>query len=251
MPNFSARGIGSGASGFNNTDPTSANNAVLLPLGWVVETRHGRAYRWCKVSSTADLVAGNWIQSSAIVPNHVGSGVSTNAAAIGDTKLTVTPGNTGGAANLYAEGYVVVDTSTGLGYTYGITGHAAITASTAFTLNLSPDDPIQVAFGASTKLNLYANPYQNVIQGPATTKTGTCVGVATYIITASQNGWLQTWGPCGVLQSDTTAVGLSMGVPSGTAGATVAFAAATTTYLGEAMQTNVSGHINAVFLRIG
>ena len=248
MPNFTARVLGSGASGFNNTDPTAVNTAILLPLGTVVETRHGRAYRWC-LAGAVDLVAGNTIQSSAIQANHLAN--TPPVVAVGATSFSYTPGNTAGAANLYAEGYLQVDTTPGNGYTYSIAGHAAITASTAFTLNLSPDDPIQIALTASARVGLVANPYKNVIQFPATTPTGTLVGVATYIITTAQNGWLQTWGPCSVLQSDSTAVGLALGAPSGTVGAAVAFAAATTEYLGNAMQAVVSGKNNFVFLKLG
>lgn len=251
MPNFSQPTLGTGAFGFNNTDPTSTTNAILLPLSFRVWTKDGRIMRWCKAGAS-DLVAGNTIQSSAIIANHLAN--TPPAVAIGATSFTYTPGNTAGAQNLYAEGFLQVDTAgSGApnGYTYGISSHPAIVASTPFTLTLNADDPIQVALATSSRVGLVANPYQNVVQFPATTATGSLVGVATYIISANFNGWLQTWGPCSVLQSDTTAVGLSMGTPSGTAGATVAFAAATTNYLGIAMQTNVSGKNNFVNLRIG
>lgn len=248
MPNFAQRSIGVGAPGFNNTDPTNANTGILLPLGTIAECKDGRMFRWCKAGSAADLVAGNAIQSSAIQANHLAR--TSPVVAVGATSFTFTPGNTAGAANLYAEGYLQVDTA-GFGHTYQVKGHAAITASTAFTLNLMEGDPIQVALTASQTLGLVAHPYQNVVQFPATTATGSAVGVAGYIITAAYNGWLQTWGPCAVLQSDTTAVGLSVGVPSGTAGACVAYAAATTTLLGQNMQTAVGAKNNFVFLRIG
>lgn len=248
MPNFSGRIQAPGAAGFSNTDPTSATTGILMPLGTPVETINGRMYRWCKAGAS-DLVAGNVIQSSAIVALHLAN--TPPVVAIGATSFSYTPGSTAAAANLYAEGYLQVDTTPGNGYTYGISGHAAITASTAFTLNLFAQDPIQVALTASSRVGLVANPYQSVIQAPATTATGSVVGVATYIITAAFNGWIQTVGPCSVLQSDTTAVGLSVGFPSGTGGATVASAAATTTIIGQMMQTAVSGKNNFVFLRIG
>ena len=250
MPNFSQRVVGVGAPGFNNTDPTSATTGILLPLGTAVETKHGRRYRWCK-AGTSDLVAGNCIQASAIIANHLAR--TPPAVAVGATSFSFTPGATGGAANLYAEGYLQVDTTSGTeaGYTYGVSGHAAITSSVAFTLNLNPDDPIQIALTSSSRVGLVANPYRDVIQYPASTATGALVGVATYIITAAFNGWIQTFGPCSVLQSDTTAVGLSVGCPAGTAGACVAYAAATTSLLGTLMQTAVSGKTNFVYLRIG
>ena len=248
MPQFSARVVGAGAQGYSNTDPTNVNLGILLPLGTIVEGTDGRAWRWCK-AGTSDLVAGNTIQSSAIITAHLAN--TPPVTAIGATSFSYTPGATAGAANLYAEGYLQVDTAPGNGYTYQVSGHAAITASTAFTLYLMPKDPLQIAISATSRVGLVAHPYQNVIQFPATTATGTLVGVAPYIITAAYNGWLQTYGACSVLQSDTTAAGLSMGAPSGTAGATVAYAAATTTLLGNMMQLAASAKNNFVYLRIG
>lgn len=247
MPQFTQRTDAIGASGFSNTDPTSTNNAILLRLGMPVECKDGRTYRWCKAGAS-DLVAGNVIQSSAIIANHLAN--TPPAVAIGATSFLYTPGNTAGAQNLYAEGYLQVDTTPGNGFIYGVSSHLAITASTAFTLNLDPADAIQVALTTSSRVGLVAHPYQNVVQAP-TSATGSVVGVASYIITAAFNGWLQTWGPASVLQSDTTAVGLSVGFPAATAGACVAYAAATTTLVGQMMQTAVSGKNNFVFLRIG
>jgi hypothetical protein len=53
-----------------------------------------------------------------------------------------------------------------------LTTNAAITASTAFTLNLVVEDGVQVALTTSSKLDLQINPYKNVIQAPVTTLTG-------------------------------------------------------------------------------
>jgi hypothetical protein len=52
--------------------------------------------------------------------------------------------------------------------------------------------------------------------------------------------------------SDTTAVGLSVGAPSATPGAAAAYAAATTSLLGQMVQTAAgAGKNNFVYLRIG
>lgn len=249
MPNFSARPLGAGAAFGSSTDPTSAGSP-LLPLGTPVETHDGRTFRWCKASSAADLVAGNTIQAPAFIVNHTALAVAT--APIGATSFSVTPLGTGGAANLYAEGYMNVSVTAGLGYCYQISSHAAITASVAFTLNLVPSDGLIVALvAASSKVNLVQHPYNNVIQFPITTATNRCVGVAPYIISASQNGWLQTYGAACVLQKGTVGAGLAVGTPGSAAGACVAFAAATTQYIGEMLETGVDAVGAAVFLRIG
>lgn len=247
MPNFSARAIGAGVAFYSSTDPALASSP-LLPLGTLVEARDGRAYRWCKVGAS-DLVAGNVIQSSAVLINH--TAMTTAVAALGATSFVVTPGATAGAANLYAEGFISISVTPGLGFTYKVNSHAAITSSVAFTVNLDPADPIQVALTTSSKTDLIANRYQNVIQAPVTTLTGTVAGVAGYIISASQNGWLQVSGPCAVLNKGTTITGLNVGAPGSVAGGVVVYAVATTTLVGDIMLTGVDASSNLVNLRIG
>lgn len=244
MPNFTARALGAGAQGYYN------DTSVLLPLGSPVESRDGRMFRWCSVGSASDLVAGNVIQSAAMITNHSACIVST--AAIGATSLTFTPLGTGAAANFYSEGYLSITVSTGLGYCYKVSSHAAITASVAFTVNLDPADPIQVAtVTATTKGNLVPNAYSQTIQAPVTTLTGKVAGVAPYIITKSQNGWLQTYGAAAVLLKGTPAVGVMVGAPGSAAGAGVIFAAATTMLLGDTMEVGVDAATTTVYLRIG
>lgn len=247
MPNFSARPLGAGAAFGVNTDPTLAASA-LLPLGTPVETRSGLMFRWCKAGA-ADLVAGNVIQSAAFLVNHTAMAVT--ATSIGATSMVVTPGATAGAANLYAEGFAGVSVTPGLGQTFQVSSHAAITSSVAFTLNLMPSDPVLVALTTSSKIDLYAHPYQNVIQAPITTLTGKVVGVAPYVITAAFNGWLQTVGPCATLNKGTEGAGLQVGSPGTVAGGVVIFAAATTSYVGDIMGTGVDAVASMVYLRIG
>lgn len=250
MPNFSARAVGVPAFG-TNTDPTSTNSSILLPLGAAAETRDGRVFRWAKAGA-ADLVAGNTIQSAAFLTNHTAMAVATPTAALGgrlgDTYVQVTPGATAGAANLYAEGWASISVTPGLGYTYQVSSHLAITSSVAFVLNFMGSDGLIVALTSSSKVDLVHNRYQNVIQFPVTTQTGSLAGVAPYIITASQNGWLQTRGPCAVLNKGTTAVGLTVGCPGSVAGGCVVFAVATTALLGHIMQTGVDASANLVDL---
>jgi hypothetical protein len=173
------------------------------------------------------------------------------ATAIGATSMVVTPGATAGAANLYAEGFATISVTPGLGYTYKINNHLAITSSTAFILNFDPADPIQIALTSSSKVDVIHNRYQNVIQAPVTTLTGSVAGVAGYIVKATQNGWLQVYGPCAVLNKGTTGCGLNVGAPGSVAGGVVVYAVATTTLVGDIMQTGVDASCNLVNLRIG
>lgn len=217
-------------------------------IGTRAESDDGRVYRYAKAGA-ADLVAGNVIQGPAIVTTHLAN--TPPAVAIGATTFTYTPGATLGTADQYADGILQVDTTPGNGYDYTIAGHAAFALSTAFTLNLR--DPIQVALTTSSRVGLRANPYNGVIQFPVTTATGPVVGVATYIITAAQYGWIQTWGIASVLIAGTPAHGALVMTPSTVAGSV---AVMTTTNLvvaqivGNMDQIGVDTKNNLVFLRI-
>lgn len=233
--------------GVTASDSFSTGSTQQHELGHCVTTSDGREFRYCKAGAS-DLVAGNVIQSSAIVANHLAN--TPPAVAIDATSFSYTPGATAGAANLYAEGYLGVDTTPGNGYTYSVSGHAAITASTAFTLYLR--DAVQIALTASSRVGLIANPYRDVIQFPVTTATGTYVGVAPAVITAAQYGWLQTGGMCSTLIAGTPALGAMVMTPSTTAGSAVVI---TTTNLvvaeivGAMAQVGVAGKNNWVRLR--
>ena len=197
-------------------------------------------------------MAGNVIQSSAIVPNHLAN--TPPAVAIGDTSFSYTPGATAADANAYADGFLQIDTTPGNGRMYGISGHPAITASTAFTLSLHKDDAIEVALTTSSRVGLIANPYNNVIQMPVTTATGTIAGVAVSAIPIAGYGWLQTWGPAAVLIAGTPALGAMVMAPGAVAGAAEVIVAAGTLIVaqtvGNMMQVGVDTKNNAVFLRI-
>lgn len=245
MANFVNDTLASGAFGFNNTDPTSTNNAILLPQGFRVKTRRGRVMRWF-LNGAADTVAGSLYQAPAQIANHQNMAVT--AASIGALVVNVTPGATAGAQNLYAEGQLIVHTTPGLGNIYGVSSHLAITSSTAFNVNLDPDDPIQVALTTSSKVDLVSNPYGNNIVTP-TTISNVSVGVANYIVTAAFNGWLQTAGPCGVLINGTPAVGLNV-IPSATTSGAVDIASSTSQVVGYMMVTGVSTKVQPVFLTI-
>lgn len=221
------------------------------PLGTKGIDQTGRVFRYCQAGAS-DLVAGNAIQSSAIVANHLA--MTPSAAAIGAVTVSVTPGATAGAANLYAEGYLGTDTTPGNGIVYAVKSHPAIVSSTAFSVTLYDEDAITVAITTASRLDLIANPYKNVIQFPVTTATGSLVGVASYIITATQYGWIQTHGLATPLIAGTPALGAGIMSPGTTAGASVVV---TTTnlvvaqYVGRMAQIGVDGKNNFAWLSIG
>ncbi len=233
-------------------DPISAGQPLYTSsstqihrLGERLVTADGRVFRYCKAASTAALVAGNYIQSAAEIGDHQNRSVT--AAAIGATTVTVSLGATAVTENQYAGGQMVVTITPGLGQAVTIAGHPAAVLSTSVVLTLG--EPLRVALDTNTRVDLVANPYNNVIQEPATTATGVCVGVATYIISASEYGWIQRGGLAGALNTDTTAVGLALCVPSATVGAAKADPAnAAVQLVGTVASTCGTGECNGVLL---
>lgn len=213
-------------------------------LGAKYEDPFGRTFRFCKVASGAALVAGNCIQGQAEITAH--QAMTPANGAIGDKSMTVTPAATAGAADLYADGIAVIDTTPGEGYSYPIKTHLAITQSVAFVLQLAPGFPIQVAItAAGSKVNLYPNPYRNVIQSPVTTASGPTAGVAVFPIAASEYGWLGVNGPFGTLVTGTPAIGASVTSVGAVAGA-VAIWSSTLPMVGTMMELGVDTKIQGV-----
>lgn len=234
--------------GINSWDFTAEPKHALGSIG---VDRAGRSYRYVQAGA-ADLVAGNVIQSPAIVTAHLAN--TPPAVDAGATSFTYTPGAVLGTANQYAGGVLQVDTAPGNGRMYGVAGHAAFALSTAFTLNLEKDDPIQVALTTSSRVGLVQNPYKGVIQMPVTTATGILVGVAVSAITATYYGWIQTKGLAAVLIAGTPALGATVMAPGAVAGAAQVIVAAGTLivaqWVGQMAQIGVDTKNNAVWLNI-
>lgn len=229
------------ASGLDSLDFTAT---ALHPLGTIAYDGVGGVYRFAQAGAS-DLVAGSLYQSAAPVANHLAN--TPPAVAVGATSFSYTPGATAGAANLYADGMLQVDTTPGNGYMYRISGHAAITSATAFTLNLA--EPVQVALTTSSRVGLLANPFKNVIVS-ATTVTAPVVGWAQAAVTATYYCWLKTRGPVCALINGTPGVGIGVVSSATTAGAVDVAAVAAeinVRIIGRMMQVGVSTKNNAVY----
>ncbi len=216
-------------------------------LGERLVTTDGRVFRYCRAGGV-DLVAGNWIQSPAQIGNH--QNLVAVAAAIGDSTVTVALGGTAVTENYYSGGQAVVSVTPGLGQAVTIIGNPAQTNTTG-NLVLQLGEPLRVAWTTSTRVDLLPNPYRGVIQTPITTLTGSCVGVAVYIIAANEYGWLQRSGLCGALIAGTPAVGAAIVVPGTAAGAAVVDGAASaTSIVGVMASTGGDGECNGVMLAL-
>lgn len=228
-----------------------------LGMGTIAFDRAGRVFRYGSAGAV-DLVPGGIVQSAVPIALHLA--LTAAAQAVGDgvagKPIVVTPGATAGAANLYNQGTLCIDTTPGNGYQYNIAGHAAITASTAFNLYLFPDDTIQVALTTASRYGLHHNPYKTVIVA-ATTVTAAAVGGAVINITANTTaenfGWLQTRGPFPALINGTPGVGIGVVTSATTAGAVDVAAVAAeinVRIIGRMMQVGVSTKNNSVFLTL-
>lgn len=236
------------------SDPQGAGQALYTSsatqahqLGERLVTADGRVFRYAKAGA-ADLVAGNWLQSPAQIANHQNIAVQA-AAAIGATQISVTLGATAATANQYAGGQAVVTVTPGLGQALNILSHPVHAGSGTLVLTLA--EPLRVALTTSTRIDLIPNPYNGVIQSPITTLTGAVAGVATYIIVATEYGWIQRSGPAGALIAGTPAVGSAIVLPGSAAGAAVVDgAAAATLVVGSMLSTGGDGECNGVMISL-
>lgn len=195
--------------------PLKYEVAPSHPLGSIGYTPDGRKFRYAKNNATNAMVAGTLQQAS--VEDTAVESIVVAAAAIGDMTVTTT-GTVTVTANQYSNGYIVAtgEASTGNGYYYRIKSHPAATAAVVtFTLY----DPIQVAFTATTQIDIVPNPYSGVIINP-TSATSAPVGVAMNVCPASYYTWIQTGG-VGIVYADASGavtVGAAVTASNQTAG---------------------------------
>lgn len=225
-------------------------------VGQKVQGLNGKEFALALVGGSA-LVAGNLLQSQAEDTQFENMSVGT-AAVVGQQYLQITNGTTtvipyyyrGGSISVYTAGTVAI----GDEYTImDVNG----TLTSGGAMNVWLDRPLRYAFTTSAKVVMKPNPYNQVIQFPATTQTGVPVGVAIFAAAAGSSTvpsatWIQTKGLVSVLSDGSTfAVGSGVGTPSGTAGAVTVYAAGTThTYVGDSLMAAASAHAIPVMLRL-
>lgn len=221
------------------------------PLGTRGYTPDGRAYRYAKAGATT--IAGEVQQSPATVVGNLAKAVNTTSAvSVGATTISVTMASAV-AAGFYNEGYLVIASGAGQGGVYSVNSHALVSTGATGAFRLYDEDALIVAITTTSTVSLLPNKYAGVIQAPVSTATGRIAGVATYVITAGNFGWIQTWGPCAVKGDDTTAIGAPVNGIAGTAGRASGFTAAgllTGQAIGNLMQAAVAAQWVMVDLTI-
>lgn len=185
----------------------------------------------------------------------------------GATQILVTNGSTVLKENLYAGGYLVTASGTGLGQTLQIASHQAAAASGTFVVTLA--DALVAGLDATTTVSLVANPYIATVISDAASLTSYPIGVSAYEIPAStaptwdgtsgqmtaagtpQYAMVVTHGPQSVLMdSDASAVGYPVGISDLTNGAVGTATLTTQPQIGICMQTSTSAEYVPVYLQL-
>lgn len=252
---------------------TSTDISLGTITGAKFEASDGREFVLVQNAGTA-LTSGVTVQGPAAIANTGGLSPATTgttgysasypiAATIGGFQIQVATGATAVLVNQFQGGYLNVVEGTGLGQTLKIASNTAAATTAACVITL--EDAFTVATGTTSRFTLTLNPYgsrfgtdfstNGVIISPATTLTGAIVGVTLYPIAAStatvaQFGLIQTKGIAAVLGSSTVALGIDVGLPSGTAGAVLAYAVATGPRLGTTVVATASTKYNLVDLKL-
>lgn len=178
--------------------------------GELIFANDGRAFRYCKAGGTA-LVAGQLQQSQAQDTDT--QDLTAVAAAIGDTSIAASTTVTV-TANEYAEGFILITVTPGVGRQYKIKGHIAYTTA-APTFQLMEE--VKVALTTTSRFDAMANPFNAVVVAP-TTYTSSAAGVAVHPIAIDEYGWLQVGGVANVLADGALIVGEPVIRSNGTAG---------------------------------
>lgn len=177
-------------------DARKINVNKLHDLGTVAETADGRVYRYAQAGGS-NLAAGLANTSTAKVTNHTNNAVAT-AAAVGDRQINITlAGATATTLDQYADGFLVVNDSAGVGCAYRIEGNPVIAGSGTGIVQLS--EGIATALTTSSKVSLQYNPFGLAIVHAGSTSALFCNGTNNVAVTAAYYYWSQTGGPASVL----------------------------------------------------
>lgn len=222
----------------------------LHAVGAYIETADGRGFRYAKNGATATVVGKVYAAAAWDSTNQAPvGGLAVAAQSIGDTSITLT-GSLTLAANLLANGYAAINITPGQGYLYKVKGNTAVAGAANCVVTLA--DPIQVALTTASKVTFVKHPYDQIIVSPGGASTGQPVGVSTYIITAAQFGWIQTYGACNVLSGVATSIslpGVPVTVSASTAGSVIVATAILPT-IGWAMQLFTATEYDLIYLTI-
>jgi hypothetical protein len=168
-------------------------------LGTRMALADGRVYRYA-LDSGSGIAAGRLVQAPATDAADDMDLAWSAGAAVGGTTIT-----TGTSLTItkdqYKEGWLYTNDGTGEGQIYPIKSNTAVSGATGCVFTIDDEDGFAVALTATTSLfGVVYNIYDGVLVQP-TSITNAAVGVSTTTVTASYYTWLQTWGPCALLDT--------------------------------------------------
>ncbi len=105
-------------------DVFSESSVQKHPLGSIGYDAGGRRFRYAKIGGVS-TVAGHLLQNSARDTAFTDMTVQA-VVAVSITTVPVTLGSTSTTLDMFAEGFMAVTASTGLGYTYPIKGNPVV-----------------------------------------------------------------------------------------------------------------------------
>jgi len=193
--------VGKNGSAVATADPFAESSTQLFEFGTILKYGE-RTFRYAGVGGSG-ITAGLCVQSAAAVANHRDMAVQA-AAVAGATSISVTLGSTAATLDQYAEGYLLINDAAGEGQLLRVKNHAA--ADSAATLTVNVYDKLVTALTTSSKADLVAATYNDLVVAP-TTHTGPVVGITPMDFTADYFGWIQCGGPVAALTSGTLLLG--------------------------------------------
>lgn len=111
-------------------------------------------------------------------------------------------------ANQFAGGLFVTTDDVGEGYTYEIKGNTATDDPASGNFRLELHQKLQVALDATTDIAIQGHLNANLELATEDVDVAVAgVSCSTMDVSAAAYGWIQTWGPCGILQDGTIAIG--------------------------------------------
>jgi hypothetical protein len=123
--------------------------------------------------------------------------VVNTAAAIGSRRVYVNSVTTAQTANLFEDGWAVIE-ETGA-FLYQVKSNTAL-AATGTTGYLELYDDLHIALTTSADIELMTNPWNKVITAASATAVAAgLAGVPPIAIQSGYYGWLQTMGPCAMM----------------------------------------------------
>ncbi len=165
----------------------------------------GRVFRYAKAG--AAITPGKML-ATAQYGGAAGTAEQTQcavavAASTNDKRIYITASSSAQVLDLFAGGMaIIMDVSATPDdfYSIPIESHSALLSTgTASYIDLQYGAP--VALTTSDKVDLFVNPWKDIIIQPTTTHTGSPIGVAQVNVTSAYYFWCQTWGPVGIMSN--------------------------------------------------